>query len=250
MMDKKNNTFHFLSRIDPILVSLGRLAEGYPENDPHAALIRLRQFGDLLGRIVGQKFGVFIEPEEDYFDLLNNLKSTGEIPDDILNGFNTLRMAGNNALHSFQGDSQDVKNNISIAIKLGHWLVSIDQEPKINNPIAEHFPPDFEIGSTENTPPLESPIDDNSNSHSHDLSGKNLSGMSFAGMDLTSYNFSEASLCKADFSNANLKSTVFEGADIRGADFKNSINLRIHQIEDSFFDEHTKFPEELHNLIK
>ena len=69
-------------------------------------------------------------------------------------------------------------------------------------------------------------------------------------MDLTSYNFSEASLCKADFSNANLKSTVFEGADIRGADFKNSINLRIHQIEDSFFDEHTKFPEELHNLIK
>ena len=91
------------------MVTLGSLAEEYPQNDPHAAIIRLRQFGNLLGRITGQKFGVFFEPEDDYSDLLDNLKNIDQIPNDIINGFDKLRVTGNNALHSFQGDFQDVK---------------------------------------------------------------------------------------------------------------------------------------------
>ena len=77
-----------------------------------------------------------------------------------------------------------------------------------------------------------------------------MSGISFAGKDLAGYDFSEATLCNADFSNTDLKSTKFDGADIRGANFNGSENLRMEQIEDSFFDKHTKFPEELHKLIK
>ena len=108
-LNKKTNSFQFLSIVDPLLVTLGSLAEEYPQNDPHAAIIRLRQFGNLLGRITGQKFGVFFEPEDDYSDLLDNLKNIDQIPNDIINGFDKLRVTGNNALHSFQGDFQDVK---------------------------------------------------------------------------------------------------------------------------------------------
>ena len=55
-MRKKDSSFHFLKEIDPLLVQLGAFAESNPESDPHASLIRLRQYGDVLGRLVAQKF--------------------------------------------------------------------------------------------------------------------------------------------------------------------------------------------------
>jgi hypothetical protein len=47
------------------------------------------------------------------------LKSVDDIPQEVIGGLNQLRILGNNALHSFQGDSTDVKKNIQTAIKLG-----------------------------------------------------------------------------------------------------------------------------------
>jgi type I restriction enzyme R subunit len=108
-MIKKVSSFDFLNNFDLILVRLGSFAESYPENDPHASLIRLRQYGEILSRHIAGKFNIYIESEEANFDVLENLKSVDQIPQEVISGLNQLRIVGNNALHSFQGGSTDVK---------------------------------------------------------------------------------------------------------------------------------------------
>ena len=74
-MSKKVSNFDFLNKFDLILVRLGTFAESYPENDPHASLIRLRQYGEILSRHIVDKFNIYVESKEVNFDLLKNLKS-------------------------------------------------------------------------------------------------------------------------------------------------------------------------------
>ncbi len=212
----------------------------------------MRQLGECLGKITGQKLGVFPEPKGNFSDpegnfcnFLDNLKKTGQTPDGIIDKLYELRVKGNDALHVFKGNSHDVKNNIRIAIELGRWFVSSNHEPESINLMGQHFPHSPETHPTENEQTLESSSEEK-NKTSHDLSGKNLSGKYLAG-----YDFSEADLSNTDISNTNLKSAKFDEADIRGANFKGSKNLRKEQqIEESLFNKHTKFPEELHKLIK
>ena len=108
-MSKKVSSYDFLNNFDLILIRLGAFAESYPENDPHASLIRLRQYGEILSRHIAEKFNIYIESDEVNFDLLENLKSVDQIPREVISGLNQLRIAGNNALHSFLGGSADVK---------------------------------------------------------------------------------------------------------------------------------------------
>ena len=58
IMNKKVSNFDFLNKFDLILVRLGTFAESYPENDPHASLIRLRQYGEILSRHIAGKFNI------------------------------------------------------------------------------------------------------------------------------------------------------------------------------------------------
>ena len=118
-MSKKVSNFDFLNKFDLIMVRLGTFAESYPESDPHASLIRLRQYGEILSRHIAEKFNIYVESEEVNFDLLENLKSVDDIPQEVTSGLNQLRILGNNALHSFQGNSIGVKEIIQTAIKLG-----------------------------------------------------------------------------------------------------------------------------------
>ena len=83
-MSKKLSGFEFLKNFDLLLVQLGTLAESYPANDPHAALIRLRQYGEVLSRHIAQAFHIYAEGEEANFDLLENLKSGDQIPQDTV----------------------------------------------------------------------------------------------------------------------------------------------------------------------
>ena len=61
IMSKKVSNFDFLNNFDLILVRLGTFAESYPENDPHASLIRLRQYGEILSRNIAEKFNIYVE---------------------------------------------------------------------------------------------------------------------------------------------------------------------------------------------
>ena len=65
-MSNASEKFKFLNIYDPLLYDLLVFAEGYPEKDPHASLIRLRQFGELLARLWANKLNVFTESDESY----------------------------------------------------------------------------------------------------------------------------------------------------------------------------------------
>ena len=242
-MSKKVSNFDFLKKFDLILVRLGTFAESYPENDPHASLIRLRQYGEILSRHIAEKFNIYVESEEVNFDLLENLKSVDVIPHEVTSGLNQLRILGNNALHSFQGDSTDVKKNLQTAIKLGQWFVSISRSHGKNNSLEEYLPQ--EIKQELKGVTLKSQPKKEIKKCSNDFSGKDLSRKFFNGQNLTDFDFSGADLRYTSFKNANLKNTVFDGADIRGAIFLESKNLQSYQLENALKDKNTKIPENI-----
>lgn len=242
-MSKKVSSFDFLNKFDLILVRLGTFADSYPENDPHASLIRLRQYGEILSRHIAEKFNIYVENDKSNFDLLENFKSVDDIPQEVTSGLNQLRILGNNALHSFQGDSTDVKKNIQTAIKIGQWFVSISRSNRQNNSLEEFLPQDIKQELKEVT--FNSQPKKEIKKYLKDFSGKDFSRKFFNGQNLTDFDFSGADLRKTSFKNANLKNTVFDGADIRGAIFLESINLQSYQLENALKDKNTKIPENI-----
>ena len=242
-MSKKSSSFEFLKNFDLLLVQLGTLAESYPANDPHAALIRLRQYGEVLVRHIAQKFHIYVESEEVNFDLLENLQGENQIPQDVISGLNQLRIVGNNALHSFQGDSSDVKNNLRIAIKLGRWLISISDSRSKNNLLEDNLSQEIKDNLKEIT--LKTQPKKELKKISNDFSGKDLAKRNFNGQNLIGFDFSGADLRKASFQNANLKNTNFDGADLRGANFLGSKSLQSYQVENALIDKTTKIPDNI-----
>ena len=242
-MSKKLSSFEFLKNFDLLLVQLGTLAESYPANDPHAALIRLRQYGEVLSRHIAQKFHIYVESEEVNFDLLENLQGENQIPQDVISGLNQLRIVGNNALHSFQGDSSDVKNNLRIAIKLGRWLISISDSRSKNNLLEDNLSQEIKDNLKEIT--LKTQPKKELKKISNDFSGKDLAKRNFNGQNLIGFDFSGADLRKASFQNANLKNTNFDGADLRGANFLGSKSLQSYQVENALIDKTTKIPDNI-----
>jgi len=242
-MSKKLSSFEFLKNFDLLLVQLGTLAESYPANDPHAALIRLRQYGEVLSRHIAQKFHIYVESEEVNFDLLENLQGENQIPQDVISGLNQLRIVGNNALHSFQGDSSDVKNNLRIAIKLGWWLISISDSRSKNNLLEDNLSQEIKDNLKEIT--LKTQPKKELKKISNDFSGKDLAKRNFNGQNLIDFDFSGADLRKASFQNANLKNTNFDGADLRGANFLGSKSLQSYQVENALIDKTTKIPDNI-----
>ena len=247
-MSKKVSSFEFLNKFDLILVRLGAFAESYPSNDPHASLIRLRQYGEILSRHIAEKFNIYVESDEVNFDLLENLKSVDQVPQEVISGLNQLRILGNNALHSFQGDSSDVKKNIQTAINLGQWFVSISRSHgKINlleDFISQEIKQELKGVTFKSQPKKEI------KKYPNDFSGKCLSRKNFNGQNLTDFDFSGADLRKTSFANANLKNTVFDGADIRGAIFLGSKNLQFFQLENALNDKNTKIPDNINRKLK
>ena len=247
-MIKKSSSFEFLKNFDLLLVQLGALAESYPANDPHAALIRLRQYGEVLSRHIAQKFHIYVESEEVNFDLLEKLKSVDQIPQDVISGLSQLRIVGNNALHSFQGDSSDVRNNLRIAIKLGRWLVSISESRSKKNLLEDNLSQKIKDNLKEINLKTESKKE--LQKSSHDFSGKNMFRNNFNGKNLTDFDFSGSDLRKASFQSTNLKNTIFDGADIRGANFLGSKSSQSYQLENALMDKATKLPDTINPKFK
>jgi hypothetical protein len=247
-MSKNVSSFEFLNNFDSTLVRLGALAESYPKSDPHASLIRLRQYGEILSRHIAEKFNIYVESEEINFDLLENLKNVKQVPREVLSGLNQLRIFGNNALHSFQGDSSDVKKNIQTAIKLGQWFVLISRSQGEDNLLEDYIPQ--ELKHQLKGIALKNQPEKKIRKCSNDFSGKDLSRKNFNGKNLKDYDFSGADLRKASFANANLKNANFDGADIRGAIFLGSNNLQFCQLEYALRDKNTKIPDNINRNFK
>ena len=113
--------FGFLARHDAQLVRLGALAERYFGDDPSTALIKLRQFGELLAQLTAAKAGLFTSSEEPQADLLRHLKFERVLPLEVADFFHQVRIAGNQATHAQGGDHSQALTTLKIARQLGVW---------------------------------------------------------------------------------------------------------------------------------
>jgi type I restriction enzyme, R subunit len=115
------SNFWHLEALEPQLVRLGLLAERFFAEDANTALLKLRQFAELLAQLTASKSGV-LQPSETQFDLLRQLEGDGFLPTEVFRLFDSVRRAGNSANHAFANDQEQALSALKICAELGLWF--------------------------------------------------------------------------------------------------------------------------------
>ncbi|MBA4191190.1 MAG: type I restriction-modification system endonuclease [Planctomycetaceae bacterium] len=114
--------FQFLATHQPVLVRYATLAERYLFDDPSTALVKLRQFAELLARLAVAEVGVVATSHDDFAAILAMLRDRRAATVDILDLFHGLRKAGNAAAHEGQGTRSDALHHLRMARQLAVWF--------------------------------------------------------------------------------------------------------------------------------
>jgi type I restriction enzyme R subunit len=114
--------FGFLIVHDRLLDHLGALAERYFADDPSTALIKLRQFGEVLAQRTAARAGLYTSTDESQLELLRRLRDHGLLPREIGELFHGLRTTGNVATHEIQGNHREALYQLRMARELGAWF--------------------------------------------------------------------------------------------------------------------------------
>jgi type I restriction enzyme R subunit len=118
----KSPNFGFLGVHADQLVMLGALAERYFRSDPNTALIKLRQFAEVLAQCVAAKVGGYRDVGENQSDLLRRLEDRGAIPREAARLFHDVRRIGNKATHDGYADHNAALSTLKLAWQLGVWF--------------------------------------------------------------------------------------------------------------------------------
>src|SRR5260370_42334824 len=87
--------FGFLEKQDPKLVQLAALAERYFRDDPPTALLKLRQFAELLAKLIAAHHGLYEGEREKFEDILRRLSLDRILPRETADVFHQLRRPAN-----------------------------------------------------------------------------------------------------------------------------------------------------------
>ena len=113
--------FEFLRDHDPLLVRYTAQAETYVFSDPNTALIKLRQFAELLAKQVGARIGSY-SPDEEFLSLIRRLEDRRILTREVANLFHAVRKAGNDAVHNHAGTRREALQQLKFARQLGVWF--------------------------------------------------------------------------------------------------------------------------------
>lgn len=101
---------------------MAALAERYAFDDPNTALIKLRQFAELLAENCAAHVGITIDEGDRIFQILQILWDRRVVSGDVSQLFHGLRKAGNEAVHSHHGDRREALHQLQMARKLAVWF--------------------------------------------------------------------------------------------------------------------------------
>jgi len=125
-----SSNFSILATLSPELAKLGLRAERYFPDDPNTALLKLRQFGELLAQELVARLGLGINDQADtQIDLLRKLDQSGVLDPDVKQLFHSLRRCGNEAAHGLLGEHKTALENLKVARQLGIWFYRTFREP-------------------------------------------------------------------------------------------------------------------------
>ena len=127
--------FSFLEGNLVELQSLGNAAWLSYEEDSNASMVKLRQYGESILKIICD-FEKIPQPNSTIgqFRKIEYLKDNSKIPNDILVKLHLLRELGNLAVHEMYSSKEDAIFMLKTAYELGIWLVQVYEGILITNP--------------------------------------------------------------------------------------------------------------------
>jgi type I restriction enzyme, R subunit len=128
-----DTNFAHLEQHDRQLLHLGLLAERYFRDDPNTALLKLRQFAELLAQMVACRAGLGGAPEESQFERLRRLQGEGMLPPEVAQLFGEVRRTGNAASHALTGDHRTALASLKICWQLGLWFHRTFRDPRFKS---------------------------------------------------------------------------------------------------------------------
>ncbi|MGZ0172962.1 MAG: type I restriction endonuclease [Planctomycetales bacterium] len=121
-MPHQSVNFEFLAKHGDILVRHGALAERYVFDDPNAALVKIRQLAETLAREVAARIGLASGAETTFRDVERSLKDAGLLDQSLAEVMRTLRLAGNNAVHSLAGEQREALHQLKLLRQIAIWF--------------------------------------------------------------------------------------------------------------------------------
>ncbi|MFC4076168.1 type I restriction-modification system endonuclease [Salinithrix halophila] len=85
--------------------------------------MKLRMFGESMARIIYAEEKLEKPEPTEQFKRLKRLHLEGELPQEVLGMFQSLRKKGNKAVHDFVGTFEEARELLKIAYKLGVWFM-------------------------------------------------------------------------------------------------------------------------------
>ena len=122
--------FSFLSQHDPVLLQHATLAEQYVFRDPNTALIKLRQLAESLAKSVAAKVGIACGSEESFRDVEIGLFDRGLLDRRLRQIMRDIRLAGNVAAHSFQGERREALHKLKLVREIAIWCHKVIKNNK------------------------------------------------------------------------------------------------------------------------
>lgn len=116
------SNFTFLTVHDATLEKLGAQAEVYFATDPVTTLIKLRQFAELMSKLLAARHAFFADERQTFDETLRRLAYERVIPSEVSSIFHTLRKIGNIAVHDSRGTHVEALAGLKIARELAVWF--------------------------------------------------------------------------------------------------------------------------------
>jgi type I restriction enzyme R subunit len=139
--------FGFLAAHDSKLVQLAGLAERYFSDDPATAIIKLRQFAELMSKLIAAQHALYEGERETFEAILRRLSFERIIPKEAADVFHALRKVGNSAVHEARGSHADALTALKFARQLGIWFHRTYAKQPAFNPGA-FIPPAAPVDAT------------------------------------------------------------------------------------------------------
>lgn len=106
-------------------MALGALAERYFPEDPSTALFKVRQFAELLAKLVAAHHRAYEGERETFEDILRRLSFERILPREVADVFHQLRKLGNAAAHEASGNHSEALGALKLARQLGVWFYRV-----------------------------------------------------------------------------------------------------------------------------
>jgi type I restriction enzyme, R subunit len=114
--------FSFLSQHDSLLVRIAGQAESYVFTDSETCLFKLRQWIEILARMMATTAGIPDPTGLDLLSLLRRLADKGYLPKEIADLLHTVRTSGNRAVHDAAATQSEALKCLRFAHKIAIWF--------------------------------------------------------------------------------------------------------------------------------